>query len=299
MTTERVVPLAEGFPGQRIRVLPPPLVARAARASVTSRLLVTDLGYFPRAAGHGRSRPRGAAETIVIVCVDGAGWFESPSARCTLRAGEAVIVPALVPHRYGSLAEDPWTIWWLHLLGTDVADLVQALGGSPDEASVIAVRDLLAVVGLFESALAAMERDETWASLYAASGCVWHLLTQLAASRLRGARRTEDRILDALEYLRAYLALPVRLTDLARSANLSVSHFSALFREATGTSVIDYVRRLRISRARELLVTTDRSITEIARAVGYADPFYFTRQFRAVDGVSPSEFRRRSRHEES
>jgi AraC-like DNA-binding protein len=46
-----------------------------------------------------------------------------------------------------------------------------------------------------------------------------------------------------------------------------------------------------MSRARELLDTTDQAVAEIARALGYADPFYFSRQFRSVHGVSPSGYR--------
>jgi AraC-like DNA-binding protein len=46
-----------------------------------------------------------------------------------------------------------------------------------------------------------------------------------------------------------------------------------------------------MARARELLLTTDESVASIAAAVGYSDPFYFTRQFRRVNGASPTSFR--------
>ena len=49
-----------------------------------------------------------------------------------------------------------------------------------------------------------------------------------------------------------------------------------------------------LARASELLVTTDMPVSEIAQSVGYADPFYFSRQFRSVRGCSPTRFRERS-----
>ena len=65
----------------------------------------------------------------------------------------------------------------------------------------------------------------------------------------------------------------------------------------TGFSVLDYVKRLRMARSRQLLITSEHSVAEIGAAVGYVDPFYFSRQFREVNGQSPREFRRQSRAE--
>jgi transcriptional regulator GlxA family with amidase domain len=55
--------------------------------------------------------------------------------------------------------------------------------------------------------------------------------------------------------------------------------------------VVEYHKRLRSARARELLITTDATVADIAHSVGYDDPFYFSRQFRAINGTSPSEYR--------
>ena len=57
---------------------------------------------------------------------------------------------------------------------------------------------------------------------------------------------------------------------------------------------MEYVKRLRIARACELLITTTMSVADIARAVGYPDPFYFSRQFRRVRDCSPTQFRERA-----
>jgi len=66
--------IRDGFPGQSLRTLPRPLISSALSAEPTARLLVTDVGYFPSAESHGRIRPHGAEQAIVILCTEGAGW---------------------------------------------------------------------------------------------------------------------------------------------------------------------------------------------------------------------------------
>jgi AraC-like DNA-binding protein len=136
-----------------------------------------------------------------------------------------------------------------------------------------------------------MERDDSVRSRQAAAGSAWHLLALLAADRAGAPASRADAIDQAEQYLREHLGARISVAELAGLARLSPSHFAALFRRATGTGVLQYQTRLRMSRARELLDTTDQPIAEIARALGYADPFYFSRQFRSVHGVSPSDYR--------
>ena len=74
-------------------------------------------------------------------------------------------------------------------------------------------------------------------------------------------------------------------------AGLSVSHYSALFRRATGYGALEYQTRLRMGAARELLDTTDRPVASVAAQVGFSDALYFSRQFRRIHGMSPTEYR--------
>lgn len=82
-----------------------------------------------------------------------------------------------------------------------------------------------------------------------------------------------------------------KLDDLLNIAHMSRSNLMRVFRKATGQTPIEYLVRLRIQRAMELLRNTNLSITEIAHEVGFNDSNYFTRQFRRIVGESPSRFR--------
>jgi len=287
--------LPDGFPGQRLHVLPAPLVAQASCRTPTSMLLVTDAGYFPHAAQHGRTRRAGTTQAIVIACAEGAGWCELTGRRHRIGAQQVLVIPPGVPHRYHADTDRPWSIWWLHVRGTDLDDLLTATGltaASP----VTTLGDAHRAFGLLESVCDDLARDETSASLTAAAGAAWHLLAQLAAERA-GRSTGREPIARAQDLLRAHLSAPVNVPDLAARVGFSASHFSARFKAATGFSVLEYVKRLRMARARQLLITSELSVAEIAATVGYGDPFYFSRQFREVSGQSPREFRRVARVE--
>jgi transcriptional regulator GlxA family with amidase domain len=91
--------------------------------------------------------------------------------------------------------------------------------------------------------------------------------------------------------MRQHFASPLRVETLATMADLSTSQYAVRFRELTGDSPKNYLMRLRIQRATQLLDTTGESITDIARSVGYEDPLYFSRAFRRLHAVSPSGYR--------
>lgn len=282
--------LPDGFPGQRLRVLPRPLVASALRRAPTESLLVTDAGYFPRAANHGRRRPQGADEAVVIVCTEGAGRCHVEGRTTVVAPGHALVLPAGVPHVYWADPEDPWTIWWLHAAGSQVPELLSVIAGDGREC-VVELHDTYRAVSTVDDAIGFLDRDETLSSLISASGAGWGLLAQLAADAVGGGWQRTEPVRQAQEHLRRNFAKPVSVPELARMAGLSASHFSALFRAATGGGVVEYAKRLRMARARELLITSSRDITDIATAVGYTDAFYFSRQFRTVHGCSPSAYR--------
>ncbi|TDB80568.1 AraC family transcriptional regulator [Micromonospora sp. KC721] len=287
--------LRDGFPDQRLHVLPRLLAKQALQRKPTSRMLVTDAGYFPHAARHGRWRHAGAAETIVIMCADGSGWCEVAGARHDVGPNEVLIIPAAVSHQYYAAEAEPWSIWWLHVTGDDVPDLLSAIGLTV-AAPTAPMTDPFRAFALAESICDELARDETAASLTAAAGAAWNLLAQLAAER-DGRGVTREPIARVQDYLRAHLSASLNIRQLAELAGYSTSHFSARFRSLTGFSVTEYTKRLRMARARQLLVASALSIAEIAAAVGYHDPFYFSRHFTAVNGMSPREYRARDNGE--
>jgi AraC family transcriptional regulator, arabinose operon regulatory protein len=250
---------------------------------------VTDCGYFPRATHHGRTRAHGAAQAIVILVTEGSGWGVVGGDRHRVGSGQVLVIPAGEPHQYGADEDRPWTIWWMHVTGPDVPALLGAARVSASR-PVVMLREPYKAAALIERALERLERDDSDPSMLAASGAAWHFLALLAADQTSSTHHT-DPVTQARDYLQAKVGQRVPVPELARLVGLSTSRFSELFRLATGTSVLAYQTRLRMARARELLDTTEMPIASIAHAVGYDDPYYFSRHFSRVHGVSPSAYR--------
>lgn len=276
---------ADGFADQRLCVVPRPQVEAALAAPVTRRLTVTDAGLFPRAEGHFRSRHQGAAETIVLVCVRGSGVVALDGEEHTLSPGTSIAIPAGVPHEYRSSERDAWTIWWIHVRGTDAAELTTRANGAP----VVRLRSVDRVVALFDELVSLLERRMSPAHLLAASGIAWNLLTRITVDSTLPAEGSP--LERAMRYLETRIDGTIQVADLAALVGLSPSHLSALFRQATGGGPAAFHTSLKMGRARSLLDTSTMSVAEVAAAVGYSDPLYFSRQFRRVHEVSPTVYR--------
>jgi len=108
------------------------------------------------------------------------------------------------------------------------------------------------------------------------------------------ASEIAERIGRSIAYMVEHLDEPLQIATLAAQASVSPSHYFALFKRQTGTAPIDYFIRLRMNHARELLDSTCSSVKEIAAAMGYDDPFYFSRVFKSVHQVAPAEYRKRN-----
>ncbi|MGE5524597.1 MAG: helix-turn-helix domain-containing protein [Rhodospirillaceae bacterium] len=94
-----------------------------------------------------------------------------------------------------------------------------------------------------------------------------------------------------MQVLEARWSENIPLTSLASAANLSPYHFARTFKQSTGLAPQEYHRQLRMSKAKELLVQTPLSITDIALRVGYSSSQAFSRFFRRDTGLTPHEYR--------
>ena len=94
-----------------------------------------------------------------------------------------------------------------------------------------------------------------------------------------------------LGFIDANLEEKITVDQLAEFARVSRSHLCFLFKVETGLAPIQYIKRVRIERARDLLEQTHLSIKEIRARVGLVDRSHFTRGFKEAFGVTPSEYR--------
>lgn len=95
-----------------------------------------------------------------------------------------------------------------------------------------------------------------------------------------------------VDYIDANLDSSIRTNQLAAVLSLSVSYFSHAFKNTFGVTPLVYVARRRIESARQIMLTTDSSLTDIAHSHGFCDQSHFIRTFRRQIGVTPQAWRR-------
>jgi AraC family transcriptional regulator of arabinose operon len=98
-----------------------------------------------------------------------------------------------------------------------------------------------------------------------------------------------------IEMMQKKINSNLTLNNLASFANLSVSHFSSLFKSNTGFSPVEYFNHLKIQHPCQELVFTQKLIKEIADELGFDDQYYFSRIFTRYMGTSPSAYRKKNK----
>lgn len=109
----------------------------------------------------------------------------------------------------------------------------------------------------------------------------------------KSAEKSVSLVDAARDYINSNYSRDISLDDVSRTVNISPYYFSKIFKDETGEGFVEYLTRIRMDKAKELLTTSEYSMKEICAMVGYADPNYFSRSFKKNVGVTPTEYKDR------
>lgn len=128
-------------------------------------------------------------------------------------------------------------------------------------------------------------------------------MEKLIDPRLLETKETDTQytpqVREALSFLDEHLHEPITMRQVADRLHLNPSYFSVLFKEQTDLTFSEYISRLRVLRAKELLLRTTLSVGEIAERVGYQSDKYFIKVFKSYEGMSPSKYRSQTKETEA
>ncbi len=289
----RIHKKADGFNSEKIIVLSQQQISLIAERPLVNEAFITDIGYYPRAFHHYRERRQGTEAFILIYCVKGKGWLRLGDGEQTaVQENSVIVIPAGAPHSYGADDADPWSIYWFHLKGGQIGDILEQSGLQsgrvhlpPSEAE-----KLIELFRVCFDLLSTGAHQE--ANLLHVSHSVRYMLSLLGlVQRLHQEERAQAYLDRAVLYMQQKLEMNLTLDELAEHTRISRQHLNHVFRKATGITPIDYYLKLKMQRACQLLDLTDQTIKEVSLALGFGDPFYFSRLFKKMIGLSPTQYR--------
>ena len=225
----------------------------------------------------------------------GKGVYVCRDRRYELSAGDTFLIYPDTTIHYCADAAEPWEYVWVGFGGLDAKGYVDRTDFSPEE-PVFRGRDSEILRGRMEAVYSSFgtapwEVLEMTAQLYS-------LLSFLVRSSTRqSGERSEapDCAQLAAEYIINHYEEPITVEGLAAYASVSHSSLYRRFVKRFQISPKRFLLEYRIERACALLVNTSCSIQEISNSVGFEDPFYFSRAFKDVKGVSPRQYAARRR----
>jgi AraC-like DNA-binding protein len=226
----------------------------------------------------------------LLYCTQGAGTIRVGADEQAVGAGQLAVIPGDRPHRHAADPADPWSLLWLRVDGRPAAACIAALLGSAG--GVLSITRGAPLVGWFERLFALLRRRAPNADP-ALGLMVGELWVMLESERLA---LPDHRLPPALERLTAAMgarpAEPWSSADMQAVAHLSPAQLRRQFRSHLHTTPRAWLRRERIMLAQDMLLRPGARVTAVAEACGFADIYHFSREFRRVVGLSPTEWRR-------
>ncbi|MFL5746708.1 MAG: AraC family transcriptional regulator [Niastella sp.] len=282
-----------GIGRQRIEIPKTVLKQKVLTNALLNQLYVCSLGYYPNARGHYTYRKKGLPENFLFYCVDGAGWYQIGDKKSEVGPNQFFILPQNVEHAYGSTDDNPWSIYWIHF-GGDSLPQMNSLQAVQKHFKPFYIKSSSEIQIMFSRMYKALELGYSTDNLIFANLCLPHFLSLFIYNSKHTTVSPNDKldVVDsAILYMQEHINENISLQDLSSHYNYSASRFSSLFKQKTGYAPIDYFIQMKMQKASQQLDFSTNSVKDIALSMGFDDPYYFSKRFRKIIGLSPKQYR--------
>ena len=258
----------------------------------SSLLHLQEIGSLTARRAHTSSRSN-LASYLFFTVVSGAGTLEYGDKRYSLHIGDCVFIDCRSPYSHTTDPDDLWTLQWCHFYGPTMSSVYQKYcerGGRPvfmpsDSTPIFGVLNNLTDVANSNDYMRDMKINEhlsTLVRLIMAQS--WHPEDKQLPSKRAS-------VLEVKKYLDEHYCERINLEDLCNQFYISKYYLTHSFKEQFGLSITSYLQILRITKAKQLLRFSSKTVEEIGYETGIGAPAYFSRVFKEVEGVSPSIYR--------
>ena len=246
-------------------------------------------------------RPRGRVDFQIIYIAAGCGHFhfDTVDSETIVPAGNIVIFRPKELQKYEYYGKDKTEVYWIHFTGSDVKNILRKYG-FPDNERIFPVGTSMEYERIFKRIIIELQRcQDNYEEMLTL--LLRHLLIifqrELTREQVLKNEYLDHEMDTAVTYFNENYNRDINIEEYATSKGMSVSWFIRSFKKFTGSTPMQFIVALRVSNAQVLLETTNYSINEISKIVGYDNQLYFSRLFHKLKGFSPREYRKTRKSE--
>ncbi len=239
-------------------------------------------------------RPRGRLDFQLLYIAAGKAHFHFDGKEQIVTAGHMVLYRPKEPQKYEYYGEDQTEVYWVHFTGGNVKNILRSYGLTDDKrvfycGSGLDYQNLLRTM-INELQMCKANYTEML-EMYLRQ--IFIMLQRYFLNTLKtDSSHVVEEIDKATLYFNEHYSEDISIDEYAQNNHVSVSWFIRNFKQCTGSTPMQYILSKRIYNAEVLLHDSSYNVTEIAQIVGYDNPLYFSRIFKKVKGLSPSEYRK-------
>ncbi|MBB3111336.1 AraC-like DNA-binding protein [Paenibacillus phyllosphaerae] len=256
-------------------------------------------GLWPLRTGHNVGKPNYSVGPRVIECfsfhfvLSGAVTLATAGETVTLTKDSMFCLYPDVKHSYWVNdydSESPLRLHWLAFTGPQAELLVRRLGLT-EQQPYLRNKLTAELSQLLKSCMNVMGNWQKDGDLQLQM--MLYRVFELLARPMEAVSEEKDWLDACLQHMATHYAEGITVEDIARFTGMHRSHFSSKFKHRMGMSPREYLIKLRMDRAGEMLQNRTLSVTEISLSLGYTDLYTFSRAFGTYHGMSPSSYRNR------
>lgn len=227
----------------------------------------------------------------------GCGTYTCQGHTYQLGQGDSFLIEPGKLISYVADEAEPWHYRWLAFEGSQAAQLLESIGLSSQQ-PIVHTGGKRHIAVIYHQVQAAFQARVPHAGLKAVG--YLHLLLAEYAQALQPKQQNDLHLTgsgeqiaqQALHYLSSQYAEPITIELMAETLGYNRAYLSTLFKKHTGLTPVTFLLRLRIDKARLLLrERKELTVEQIASSVGFQDPLYFSKQFKRLYGMSPTDYR--------
>ena len=227
---------------------------------------------------------------VIHVVLSGCGTLTFAGKVYCLHPGEIFYIPPDKEVSYQADENEPWEYRWVGLVGTKAVSTLNQTTLPKTVCAAAGHADQMAdrMKKIYECAI-----DGSAQSALLALGHAYFFLAELLdefGKQKKEENRSEEYVQRATEYIQKNYTSDISVEGICRQLHISRSYLYKLFQHCFGQSPSNYVIRLRLEKAKELLSTQQYAVNEVAEHVGFSDHAYFTKRFRMAYGMTPREY---------